>query len=225
MNHLRNKTFDAVIFDLDGTLLDSMWMWEQIDIDFLSGYGIPLPPDLQKQIEGKSFSETAVYFKQRFSLPEGLEEIKAVWNEMAVDFYRTKTPLKPGAKEFLKQMESRGISMGIATSNSRQLVEAALMGNKITSYFQSVTTACEVNAGKPAPDIYLKVAKDLKADPGRCLVFEDVPAGVMAGKRAGMTVIAVQDPYCMAARDEMEAIADGYIEDYYEWMDLWKRHH
>lgn len=219
---LENRRFDAVIFDLDGTLLDSMWMWKQIDIEFLGLYGILLPEDLQKSIEGMSFSETAVYFKERFSLPESLEEIKSVWNRMALEFYRTRTPLKPGAREFLEEMKSRQIPMGIATSNSRELVDAALLGNGITEYFRSVTTACEVRAGKPAPDIYFKVAADLGVSPERCLVFEDVPAGVLAGKNAGMTVVAVQDDYCLCRPEEMKQISDGYVKDYYQWMELWK---
>ena len=76
-NFLENKK--AVLFDLDGTLVDSMWMWEAIDIEFLGAYGYECPDDIQRAIEGMSFSETAVYFKERFDLPLSLEEIKAVW--------------------------------------------------------------------------------------------------------------------------------------------------
>ena len=218
-----NRQYEAVIFDLDGTLLDSMWMWKQIDIDFLKNYNLSLPEDLQKKIEGMSFSETAVYFKERFHLPESLDEIKAVWNRMAYEFYRTKTPLKPGAREFLEEMKQKKIPLGIATSNSRKLVDAALLGNGIADYFQSVTTGCEVNAGKPAPDIYLKVASDLGVSPGDCLVFEDVPAGVLAGKRAGMKVVAVEDTYCLCEKEEIASMADWYVRDYYQWMDLEKQ--
>lgn len=216
---LQEKQFEAVIFDLDGTLLDSMWMWKQIDIDFLTKYGHPMPEDLQKDIEGMGFSELAVYFKKRFSLPISLEEIKAEWNAMALDFYRTKTPLKPGARAFLDSLQERGIPMGIATSNSRELAEAALSGNRMTGYFRSVTTACEVKAGKPAPDIYWKVAADLGVAPEKCLVFEDVPTGARAGKAAGMTVVGVEDAYCLGAPGEMEQICDEYVRDFTEWKE------
>ena len=80
---LKNKK--AVIFDLDGTLVDSMWMWKAIDIEYLGRFGIELPATLQKDIEGKSFSETAVYFKETFKLPDSLEKIKSDWNRMAYD--------------------------------------------------------------------------------------------------------------------------------------------
>ena len=95
-NFLENKK--AVLFDLDGTLVDSMWMWEAIDIEFLGAYGYECPDDIQRAIEGMSFSETAVYFKERFDLPLSLDEIKAVWTRMSIDKYRHEVPLKPGGE-------------------------------------------------------------------------------------------------------------------------------
>ena len=92
---LKNKK--AVLFDLDGTLVDSMWMWPQIDVEFLGRFGYDCPGDLERAVEGMSFSETAAYFKERFSLPMTLEEIKECWSQMAMDKYRTQVPLKPGA--------------------------------------------------------------------------------------------------------------------------------
>ena len=116
----------AVIFDLDGTLVDSMWMWKDIDIEFLARYGYECPEDLQKAIEGMSFSETAVYFKERFALPIELDEIKRIWTEMSIDKYRNEVPLKPGAGEFLHRLKERGVALGIATSNGRDMVDAVL---------------------------------------------------------------------------------------------------
>ena len=211
---LQNKK--AVIFDLDGTLVDSMWMWKAIDIEYLGRFGFDLPPSLQKDIEGMSFSETAVYFKETFQIPDTLEEIKATWNRMAYDKYTKEVPLKKGVQEFLDYCKENGILLGIATSNSRELVDATLKALNIKEYFACVMTACEVAKGKPAPDIYLAVAEKLQAEPSRCLVFEDIEMGIMAGKNAGMEVCAVEDEFSMNQIEAKKKLADYYIKDYFD---------
>ena len=213
---LKNKK--AVLFDLDGTLVDSMWMWPQIDVEFLGRFGYDCPGDLARAVEGMSFSETAASFKERFSLPMTLEEIKECWSQMAMDKYRTQVPLKPGALEFLRYCKDQGIATGIATSNGRPIVDAVIEALQIGEYFQEVATACEVEKGKPEPDIYLEVARRLQVAPEDCLVFEDVPAGILAGKRAGMTVLAVEDDFSRELSGEKKALADGYICDYSELL-------
>ena len=107
----------ALIFDLDGTLVDSMWMWKAIDIEFLGRYGYDCPDDLQRMIEGMSFTETAAYFIRRFRLPLSMDEIKAAWTEMSIDKYRNEVPVKPGALRLLEYARDHGILCGIATSN------------------------------------------------------------------------------------------------------------
>ena len=95
---------DAVLFDLDGTLVDSMWMWKEIDIEYLGRFGYTCPPDLQKIIEGMSFSETAEYFKSRFRIPDSIDEIKAAWIQMSIEKYRNEVTLKPGALRLLQYL-------------------------------------------------------------------------------------------------------------------------
>ena len=216
MMHEMLKNTDAVIFDLDGSLVDSMWMWRAIDIEYLGRFGIPLPEDLQSKIEGMSFSETAVYFKEFFHIPDSLEKIKDDWNRMAWDKYTNEVPLKPGIPEFLRGCREHGIKLGIATSNSRELVTAVTEGRKISGYFSAITVGCQVAKGKPAPDVYLYTAERLGEKPENCLVFEDIPAGILAGKRAGMTVWAIEDSYSSAMRKEKEALADAFLESYDE---------
>lgn len=211
---LRNKK--AVIFDLDGTLVDSMWMWKSIDIEYLGRFGISLPKTLQKDIEGMSFSETAIYFKETFKIPDSLEDIKTTWNHMAYEKYTKEVPLKKGVKEFLDYCKNENIKLGIATSNSRELVDATLEALNIREYFDCVMTACEAAKGKPAPDIYLAVAKKLQVETSQCLVFEDVIMGIMAGKNAGMEVCAVEDEFSMNQLEEKKKLADYYIRDYFE---------
>lgn len=212
------QNIDAVIFDLDGSLVDSMWMWHEIDVEYLGRYGMEVPKGLQKEIEGFSFSETAAYFKNRFLLPDSLEEIKKCWNEMAWEKYTHEVPLKPGAGEFLKLCKESGILLGIATSNSRELVTNVADTHGLHDYFSCIMTACEVGKGKPAPDIYLAVAQNLSVLPGRCLVFEDIVPGIQAGKAAGMKVCAVEDAYSLDQTEAKKALADYYIKDFYEIM-------
>jgi HAD superfamily hydrolase (TIGR01509 family) len=214
------KEIDAVIFDLDGTLVDSMWMWKSIDIEYLGRFGIEMQEDLQKCIEGMSFSETAVYFKKRFDLPDSLDKIKADWNEMAWEKYRNEVPLKEGVLELLRHLKQENIPAGIATSNSRELAGLIVERHGLNDYFASIRTSCEVEKGKPSPDIYLKVAEDLGVAPERCLVFEDVPQGVMAGKNANMKVCAVHDDYSKNDRDEKVKLADYFVYSLSEVVNM-----
>lgn len=205
------KDIDAVIFDLDGTLVDSMWIWKIIDIEYLARFGLEFPGDLQECVEGMSFSETAIYFKKRFDLPDSLEQIKMDWNKMAWDKYLHEVPLKEGVRELLDYLKEKNIPMGIATSNSRELVDLVIEKHNIKEYFKSIRTSCEVDKGKPSPDIYLLVATDLLVEPENCLVFEDVIQGVMAGKNANMKVCALYDEASKNDKDQKNRLADYYV--------------
>lgn len=215
-NMIKDKK--AAIFDLDGTLVDSMWMWRQIDIEYLGKFGLTLPCDLQSKIEGMSFTETARYMKERFQIPDSIEQMKEDWNHMAWDKYMNEVPLKPGVSEFLKECKIRDIKLGIATSNSRELVETIADVHGLHDYFSCIMTGCDVPNGKPSPDIYLAVADNLNISPKDCIVFEDIIPGIMAGKNAGMQVCAVEDLYSLSSRNEKMELADYYIEDYYDYF-------
>lgn len=217
-----NKQFDAVIFDLDGTLIDSMWVWQEIDRQFLGKRNISVPSDIDKALEGKSFTESAEYFKERFALSMSIEEIKTEWNEMAWEFYTKQVSLKKGVRAFLEMLKERNIKMGIATSNSVKLVQAVLNALEITEYFEQIKTSCEVGRGKPFPDIYLKVAEELGVEPSKCLVFEDIPNGVLAGKNAGMTVGCIRDRQDKDLWEETKSVADFAVNDYEEVIEQFK---
>ncbi len=208
----------AVLFDMDGTLADSMWIWRAIDVEFLGRYGIELPERLQEDIEGMSFSETARYFRETFNLRETEEEIKAIWNEMAYEKYRDEVPLKPGARDFIYWLKDQGFRTAICTSNSRELIDVAVEARGLAQGIDYVVTACEVQAGKPAPDIYLRAAKELAVVSAACLVFEDIPAGILAGKRAGMSVCAVEDEYSAYCMEEKRRLSDFVIRDFTELL-------
>ena len=202
---------EAVIFDLDGTLVDSMWIWKQIDIDYLKRHGKELPETLQQEIEGMSFTETAVHFKERFDIPDDIETIKEEWNRMAADLYANEIRLKEGAGRLVRSLKRQGLRLGIGTSNFRALAESVLVSNGIHGCFDVIRTSCEVPRGKPHPDIYLKVAEELGTAPERCLVFEDTYAGILAAKRAGMKACAVYDDYSKTRWEDLVALADMSI--------------
>ena len=209
----------AVLFDMDGTLVDSLWVWGEIDIEYLGRHGYEVPADLQHTIEGMSFSEAAVYFKEHFKLAASAQEIQAEWIEMAKDTYAHEVPLKPGALRFLKYLKERGILMGIATSSSRDLLETVLRSLKLSEYMDCCMTSWEAGAGKPAPDIYQKVAKELGVLPEECLVFEDTVAGIQAGLSAGSRVCAVAEEQSLRWKDKILELADYYIESFDEVLD------
>ncbi|SES99108.1 HAD family hydrolase [[Clostridium] polysaccharolyticum] len=213
-------TIQAVIFDMDGTLIDSMWIWRNIDIEYLGRFQIPLPEDLQGQIEGMSFSETAAYVKERFSISHSVDKIKQDWNQMAWDKYENEVPVKDGVIPFLKYLKERGVKMGVATSNSVELAKMVLEKRGLAPYFDAIHTSCEVAHGKPYPDIYEFVAEKLGATPEHCLVFEDVIQGIMAGKSANMKVCAVYDSYSEAQDEEKKRLADYYINSFEELKPL-----
>lgn len=207
----------AVIFDLDGTMADSMWVWTSVDRDYIDQYKLDIPQGFYEEIEGMSFTETAQHFLNVFpQITLSLDEIKEAWIKMAEEKYRNEVSLKRGIREFLEELKQRGIRIGMATSNSRVLAEELLKSNGIREYFDEIWTSCDVKAGKPAPDVYLKVAEELQVDPKDCLVFEDVPMGIMAGKNAGMKVCAVEDEFSAHQLERKKELADYYIRDYYE---------
>ena len=208
------KDIKAVFFDLDGTLVDSMHVWKDIDIEFLARFGYDLPPTLQKDIEGISFEETAIYFKNRFFIDLSIEEIMNIWNEMAYKKYAEEIDYKKGAFAFLKKIKEQGIRTAICTSNSKELVEAVGEHLGFVPYFDEILPSGVVEKGKPAPDIYLEAARRVGVTAEQCLVFEDVCAGIRAGKAAGMKVCAVADTFSDDQIEQKKALADYYIEDY-----------
>lgn len=209
----------AVIFDLDGSLVDSMWMWRAIDEEYLARYDIRMPDDLQAELAGRSIQETAVYFKQRFGISDPEETMLRDWNAMALDKYCHQVPLKQGAGALLARCRSCGILLGVATSNSRVLTEAALSANGVADCFGAVVTGDEVTEGKPDPGIFLAAAGILGIHPERCLVFEDVVWGIQAARRAGMHVISVYDAQAAEQEETKKKLADQSILDYTE-LDL-----
>ena len=208
----------GVIFDLDGTIADSMWVWSQIDIDYLRNKGCCMPKNLRNEIEHLSFNQTALYFKEKFNLEDSIENILNDWHSMALNSYSNDVKLKPGVKEFFDYLKSYNIKISLATSNSIPLLEACLKNNDVYDYFDSITTTDEVCTGKNSPDVYLLAAKKLGIDPENCLVFEDILPAVQSAKSAHMKVIAVKDDTCLYSEEDFLKYADKYIYSFLELL-------
>ena len=206
----------AVIFDLDGTLIDSMWVWNEVDRKYLDKFQISVPDGLHEAIEGMSFTEGARYFKERFDIEDSIEEIMKEWNRMAFQVYVEEVPMKPGAYNFVKKIRKAGLKTAIATSNSTHLVETVLNVHGLLEDFDAIVTADDIPEGKPDPHIYLEAASRIQIPPRECLVFEDISMGILAGQRAGMETCAVKDNFSDYQWEKKVEMADYYIETYDE---------
>ena len=210
------ENIKGAIFDLDGTLVDSMWVWSQIDTDYLKSKGHKVPENLNSEICHLSFAQTANYFKERFNLSDSIETISNDWHNMAFKHYSENVKLKNGVKQFLDKLKEKNIKIALATSNSIPLLEACLKNNGIYDYFDSITTTDEVSNGKNCPDVYLLAANKLNVKPAECVVFEDILPAIKGAKAANMTVIAVHDEHSSKDLDKIIETSDKYINSYLE---------
>ena len=210
--------FKGAIFDLDGTLLDSMGVWKQIDIQFLAKRGLKVPDDYIQAITPMGFHEAAEYTIRRFGLEENSADIMDEWNKMSIDAYSNDIPLKPYGKEYLLFLKKRGVSLAVATASSESLYVPALKNNGIYDLFDAFTTVNEVKRGKGFPDIYWKSVEKLGLAPGDCAVFEDIYAGLKGAKNGGFFAVGVQDAYSDYEKDKIIEISDRYIHDFGELL-------
>ncbi|WP_028506101.1 HAD family phosphatase [Ruminococcus sp. FC2018] len=208
--------FKGVIFDLDGTLVDSHWVWSQIDIDFLGKRGFEVPADYTKAVSAMDFRQAAIYTKERFGLKESLEEIRNEWRDMAIWHYANDIEAVKGAPEFVRKLHSRGVKLALATASSRELFEPVLKRHGIFDCFDFFATTEQVERGKGYPDIYLFAAKGLGLSRKDCAVFEDIIEGVNGAKAGGFTVFARLNPLYTADREKIISAAHRCFESFTE---------
>ncbi len=212
--------FKGAIFDLDGTLLDSMWIWDRIDQEFLAKRGIAeVPADYQETIATFGAEKTAVYTIERFGLDDSPEDLVQEWLDMAADYYANRLLLKDGAYEYLCRLSEKEIPMAVATSSDIALVQPALERTGVLPLLHTVITVKEAGRGKMFPDIYLQAAERLGCSPGECLVFEDVLEAAETAKKAGFPVVGVAEDRCPADSAELlKQRADYYIDSFWDLM-------
>ena len=202
------------IFDLDGTLFDSMGVWEQIDKDFLKKRGIGVPGDYIQAISALTLPEAASYTIARFNLAETVPQLLHEWHTMAVDAYSHTVALKPYGKAFLLKLKQGGKKLAIATSAPPGLYLPALKNHDILHLFDAICDADEVGAGKTSPDIFLLAAQKLGLPPCECTVFEDILPGIQSAKSIGMTVYGVYDHSNQKDWEAIQKTAHGTVWDF-----------
>lgn len=212
------KNIEGAVFDLDGTLLDSSWVWEKVDEKFLGDRGFQVPDDYVDEISPLGAERAAVYTIERFGLNEDKDDIVREWIEMAKKEYATEVVCKPYAKEFLEELHKLNIKMAVATSSDRELFMKTLEREGILKYFQKIVTVDEVERGKGYPDIYEEAARRIKVNPHKCLVFEDILAGVTGASLGEFNVVAVFNEKSKHNWEKIKSISKYSINDYKELL-------
>ena len=211
----------CAIFDFDGTLFDSMFIWENAGEIYLRSLGKDAKPSMREDLRALSLYQSACYFKQEYGLPFTESEIVDGINRTIEHFYIHEVLPKSGVVRFLEQMKDAEIPMCIATASDRYQIEAALSRCKMEHYFEAIFTCSEVGFGKDQPVIFQKAMEHFEADRSSVVVFEDAFHAIQTAKTDGFSVVAVFDN-SEKRQTEISSLADCYIADFEHTKEFWK---
>ena len=211
----------GAIFDMDGTLLDSMQVWENAGEDYLRALGCVPEEGVGELMKSMSLQQAALYCRERYALPLSVEEIMAGVNGRVERFYRQEARLKPGALDFLRTLSQRGVRMCLATATDLHLVEAALDRCGVRTYFSALFTCTQVGSGKDEPHIYRAALRHLGTGRADTLVFEDALYAARTAKGDGFVTVGVADAY-EKSEGELERLSDFFLRDFREVDQFWK---
>lgn len=212
------KQFKGAIFDLDGTLFDSMGIWKDVDEAFFTKRNMTMPDDYQESIKDMHFKPMAEYTKERFNLPDDIHDIMDEWCSLCFEEYEKHVPLKSGVKKYLEHLKANGIKIAFATANTQELSEVCLKSNKIFDLFDAYAYLFETEKNKNEPDIFLLACERLGLAPQECIVFEDILPAIKAAKKGGFAVCGVYDSFSAKDTDEIIENADYYIKSFAELL-------
>ena len=205
--------FKGAIFDMDGTLLDSMPVWKRLTQGYLAQFGLHITDQDYAATEGFSQPQVAQYFADRYpNLPVDAQGIMDGMDELITARYEAIAKPKDGVLEFLEGLRRRGVKMAIATLTARRHAEKALRDRGMLDYFEFMLTIEDIGVSKREPDIYLQAAARMGLIPGACIVFEDAPYACTTAKRAGFRVCGMVEPAYAAGEEELRAASDFVIE-------------
>lgn len=212
----------GAIFDLDGTLLDSMWIWDNIGEAYLRSIGYEPKENLTEAFRTFSLYQAACYYKSEYGVTLSVDEIMNGINSMVEKYYENDVVLKSGADEFLNRLQKIGVRMCIATATDKYLVEAALKRCRVDGYFSDIFTCTSVGHGKDEPDIYRAALNHLGTDKSDTVVFEDSLFALKTAKADGFITAAVADCH-EKNQSELRSLADCYITDYSDTEQFFNR--
>lgn len=204
---------EGAIFDMDGTLLDSTFIWERIAEEYLLSLGIEPRENLSETFKTFTLEQAAAYLKENYSIAFSVGEIMCDVNDMVKKYYEETLSLKCGAADFLDRLQKIGVKMCVATLSDVKLAEAALSRLGVRNYFSAIVTCAETGVGKTDPYIYREALKILGTKKDTTVVFEDSLYALKTAKKDGFLTAGVFDPH-EKDQAEMKAIADYYIYDF-----------
>ena len=207
---------EGAIFDLDGTLTDSMYIWQQAPVDLVRRYGGDPPEDLARDLKEMGRREAAEYLRSRFSLSATPEELMDALNDLVTEEYRSRVPMKPGVDKLLSRLAERNIPCCIATASEAFQARSAMERLGLWKYFR-FAVSCVWYGGKTRPDIYLEAARRLGTTPAETVVFEDALHAARTAHEAGFRVCGVWDTSAQEDQAALETLADWYVRDLGDW--------
>ena len=219
---LFDKEIKAVIFDMDGTLIDSTGIWHQIDIDFFAKRNMEVPQNYAQNIVHLGLKQAALYTKETYHLQESVQEIMDEWHEMSLEMYKSKIQLKDYARELLDVFKNAGIKMAIATANDDSLYQPCIDRLGISDYFDEIADVNSAKEGKNSAKIYKDLAKKLGYEPENVLVLEDMPICIKTVYKNGFITVAVYDNNSKAYDQMKKDNSHLFINNFKELIDLLK---
>ncbi len=206
--------FKCVIFDLDGTLIDSIDAWRRVDEVFMERRGLPIPDDFYEKVSSLNFPQAADYVIAECGVTDTPEVVMAEWLELIRHEYAENIEMINGASEFLHQLKQNGVKLVLATASRKELYEPCLKRHGVYDLFDAFVTTDEVKRKKGFPDVYILAAQKVGVEPETCCVFEDIYLGIVGAKAANMKAVAVLEEHSKDDFDKIRELCDMTIKDY-----------
>ncbi len=202
--------YKYAIFDMDGTLTDSMGVWNRLAEEYITGLGYPYSPEVMERTAHLTLLDSTALFVQYYGLPKTPEQAAGEISALMEGHYRTDIPLKPGAGAVLERLRAAGCEMCVASSTSPGLIDICLRRLGVRDCFRFLLSAEEVGAGKDRPDVYLEAARRLGSAPADTAVFEDIILAARTAKSAGFPLVTIYDESSRADQEALKVLADRY---------------